>query len=152
MPIIDFVHNVKLDMQNLCDNMLLLLWFSNCINYLDACGLNWWESFVSGIFTVELSISLVMFMHSSVHMLQLQNWSHLHYVWYCGILSALASLVWNQTVSVLGILYDQTYSGFGGLEVACWPLVPKFAGSIPAEAVGFFRAKKSSARLPSEGK
>ena len=44
------------------------------------------------------------------------------------------------------------YSGFGGLEVACWPLVPKFAGSNPAEAVGFFRAKKSSARLPSEGK
>ena len=43
-------------------------------------------------------------------------------------------------------------NGFGGLEVACWPLVPKFAGSNPAEAVGFFRAKKSSARLPSEGK
>ena len=41
---------------------------------------------------------------------------------------------------------------FGGLEVECWPLVPKFAGSNPAEAVGFFRAKKSSARLPSEGK
>ena len=39
-----------------------------------------------------------------------------------------------------------------GLEVACWPLVPKFAGSNPAEAVGFFRVKKSSARLPSEGK
>ena len=32
--------------------------------------------------------------------------------------------------------------GFGGLEVACWPLVPKFAGSNPAEAVGFFRAEK----------
>ena len=42
--------------------------------------------------------------------------------------------------------------GFGGLEAACWPLVPKFAGSNPAEAVGFLRAKKSSARLPSEGK
>ena len=41
---------------------------------------------------------------------------------------------------------------FGGLEVACWPLVPKFAGSNPAEAVGFFRAKKSSTRLPSERK
>ena len=33
-------------------------------------------------------------------------------------------------------------SGFGGLEVACWHLVPKFAGSNPTEAVGFFRAKK----------
>jgi hypothetical protein len=29
-------------------------------------------------------------------------------------------------------------SGFGGLEVACRPLVPKFAGSNPAEVVGFF--------------
>ena len=42
--------------------------------------------------------------------------------------------------------------GFGGLEVACWPLVPKFAGSNLAKAVGFLRAKKSSAHLPSEGK
>ena len=32
-------------------------------------------------------------------------------------------------------------SGFGGLEVACWPLVPKFASSNPAEAVGFFGRK-----------
>jgi hypothetical protein len=31
---------------------------------------------------------------------------------------------------------------FGGLEVACWPLVPKFMGSNPAEAVGFWRANK----------
>ena len=43
-------------------------------------------------------------------------------------------------------------SGFSGLEVACWPLVPKFAGLNPAEAVGFFRATESSARLPSERK
>ena len=28
--------------------------------------------------------------------------------------------------------------GFGGLEVAGWPLVPKFADSDSAEAVGFF--------------
>jgi hypothetical protein len=33
----------------------------------------------------------------------------------------------------------------------CWPLEPKVAGSNPDEAVGFFRAKKSSARLLSEG-
>ena len=37
--------------------------------------------------------------------------------------------------------------GFGGLEVEWWPMVPKFAGSNPAEAVGFLRAKISSARL-----
>ena len=46
----------------------------------------------------------------------------------------------------------QVESGFGGLGVACWPLVPKFTGSNLPEAVGFLRAKKSSARLPSEGK
>ena len=33
--------------------------------------------------------------------------------------------------------------GFGGLGVACWPLVPKFAGSNPAEAVGFLRGEKN---------
>jgi hypothetical protein len=33
-------------------------------------------------------------------------------------------------------------SGLGGLGVACWPLVPKFAGSNPAEAVRFLSAKK----------
>jgi len=32
-------------------------------------------------------------------------------------------------------------NGFGGLEVACWPLVPKFAGSNPAEAVRFLGRK-----------
>jgi hypothetical protein len=31
--------------------------------------------------------------------------------------------------------------GFGGLEVACWPLAPKFAGSHPAEDVGFLERK-----------
>ena len=31
--------------------------------------------------------------------------------------------------------------GFGGLGVACWPLVPKFAGSNPAEAVEFLGRK-----------
>jgi hypothetical protein len=34
------------------------------------------------------------------------------------------------------------WRGFGGLGVACWPLVPKFVGSNPAETVGFLRAKK----------
>ena len=57
----------------------------------------------------------------------------------------------NATQTRLGVTYTDI-SGLGGLEVACWPLVPKFAGSSPAEAVGFFRAKKSSARLPSKGK
>jgi hypothetical protein len=32
-------------------------------------------------------------------------------------------------------------SGFGGLVVSIWSLVPKFAGSNPAEVVGFFGRK-----------
>jgi len=35
------------------------------------------------------------------------------------------------------------FSGFGGLDVAWCPLVPKFVGSHPAEAVGFLRQKKN---------
>jgi len=34
-------------------------------------------------------------------------------------------------------------TGFGALGVACWPLVPKFAGSNPTEAVGFLGRKNS---------
>jgi hypothetical protein len=41
------------------------------------------------------------------------------------------------------------HSGFGGLEIACWPLVPKFARSLPNEASDF-RAKNFSGHLPSE--
>jgi hypothetical protein len=49
-------------------------------------------------------------------------------------------------------LYKGALSTYSGLEDACWPLVPKFAGSNPAKAVGIFRAKKSLAGLPLEGK
>ena len=53
------------------------------------------------------------------------------------------------TISVSNI----AISGFGGAEVACWPLIPKFMGSNPAKAIGFLKGdKKSSAHLPSEGK
>jgi hypothetical protein len=37
--------------------------------------------------------------------------------------------------------FSLSVSQTGGLEVACWPLVPKFAGSQPAEAVGFLVRK-----------
>jgi len=42
-----------------------------------------------------------------------------------------------------GTLCDimRSLNGFGSLEVVCWPLVPKFAGSNPAEAVGFLGRK-----------
>ena len=41
----------------------------------------------------------------------------------------------------LTLLEDIQGFGFGGLGVACWPLVPKFGGSNPAEAVGFLGRK-----------
>jgi hypothetical protein len=56
------------------------------------------------------------------------------------------NVLWNRLISY------RNDCGFGGLEDAYLPLVPKFAASNPAEAAGFFRAKKSPARLPSEGK
>ena len=31
---------------------------------------------------------------------------------------------------------NEQISSFGGIEVACWPLVPKFAGSNSGKAVG----------------
>jgi hypothetical protein len=66
------------------------------------------------------------------------------------IVNAVLSIRRYDKMIARSITYN--IKGFGGIEVACWPLVSKFAGSNPAEAVGFLRAKKSSARLPSEGK
>ena len=42
-------------------------------------------------------------------------------------------------------------SGFGGLEVACWRLIPKFAGSNPAEAVVFLRVNKNPQHVGGHG-
>ena len=49
---------------------------------------------------------------------------------------------WQHISAICGTHTFPRLSDFGGLELPCWPLVPKFAGSNPAEAVGFFRAKK----------
>ena len=83
---------------------------------------------------------------------RLENWS-VYVVWTgsCNKQNFVLLCAGLYTKTSLGHLCFG-YSGFGGLEVAWWPLVPKFVGLNPAEAVGFFRAKKSSARLPSEGK
>jgi hypothetical protein len=43
-------------------------------------------------------------------------------------------------------------SDFGGLEVACWSLVHKFAGSHPAEDVGFLGRKTPQHAFLWEGK
>ena len=51
--------------------------------------------------------------------------------------------------NLFGFIYLD--SGFGGLEVACWPLVLKFAGSNPAEAVGFLRVNKNPQHVGGHG-
>jgi hypothetical protein len=48
----------------------------------------------------------------------------------------LRILLWHN------LLMDEA-SGFGGAEVVCWPLIPKFVGSNPAEAVGFLKGDKN---------
>jgi len=59
-----------------------------------------------------------------------------------GFNSAFKRLMnWKQRVLfVLKYLHSSSrikkITGFGGLGVACWPLVPKFAGLNPAESVG----------------
>jgi hypothetical protein len=56
-----------------------------------------------------------------------------------------ASIVYPPTRTPNGIvecINSTVYSGFGGLEGAYWPWVPKFTGSYPAEAVGFLGRKK----------
>ena len=42
-------------------------------------------------------------------------------------------------------------SGFGGLDAACWHLVPKFAVSNLAEAVGFLRVNKNPQHVGRHG-
>ena len=49
----------------------------------------------------------------------------------------------NIFIRIMGDIkpYNTVGSGFGGLGVVCWPLVPKFVGSNLAEAVGFLGRK-----------
>jgi hypothetical protein len=66
-----------------------------------------------------------------------------------GSVKLLLSMQWCNYI----IIYNYSLLFIiGGLEVACCrPLVPQFAGSHPAETVGFYGTKISSARLPAEG-
>ena len=73
----------------------------------------------------------------------------------------LISSFLRKPVHRLALRLKQTYqmtlsvmlcsSGFGGLEVECWPLVPKFAGSNPAEAIGFLRVNKNPQHVGGHG-
>ena len=47
----------------------------------------------------------------------------------------------NTVLYSITFLCKSCHLRIGGLGVACWPLVPKFAGSNPAEAVGFLGRK-----------
>jgi hypothetical protein len=58
-----------------------------------------------------------------------------------GVLSLRCTRTHSQRTAGFYLLYIKHSTGFGGLEVVRWPLVPKFAGSNPAEDVEFLRAK-----------
>jgi hypothetical protein len=75
---------------------------------------------------------------------------------YCNkIWRSYATGVWTVLISnfrhvlyvVCFLLGNSPSIGFGGLEVVCWLLVPKFTGSNPADAVGFLRAKKILSKI-----
>jgi len=96
------------------------------------------------------NISLLMSVRLSIRMVQLVSKLD-------GFLTKFEICVFFDYIYIYTYIYiyierERERERESGLEVACWPLVPKFAGSNPAEAFGFLRAKKSSARLPSEGK
>ena len=68
----------------------------------------------------------------------------------CTVYVVLKPLAWTYLFTFLQRCHFRVRSctirtlyiyGFGGLGVACWPLVPKFAGSNSAEAVGFLGRK-----------
>ena len=58
---------------------------------------------------------------------------------------------WSRDLMERDHLQDQSISGFGGLGVSALAFGTQVRGSNPAEAVGFFRAKKSSS-TPSFGR
>ena len=65
--------------------------------------------------------------------------------------SLLTTTLYSLDITTL-VYYDTKYSLRDVVTDLAVYMVAKFADSNPTEAFGFFRAKKSSARLPSEGK
>ena len=72
-----------------------------------------------------------------------------HVTVYCVLLLFLflINICWivfiaDKTVILYKSFYFLLIRGFSGLGVACWPLVPKFTVSNPAETVRFLKAKK----------
>jgi hypothetical protein len=74
------------------------------------------------------------------------------WLFYTKVRGNVRALVWLDSAKTRGpefhtsvtsdISHHRLYlSGVGGLEVVCWPLVPKFAGLNPAEVVGFLGRK-----------
>ena len=66
----------------------------------------------------------------------------------CRVCRSIRLSTWNSSVPTGGIVMKCSSSssssssiGFGGLRVACWPLVPKFVGSNSAEAIRFLWRK-----------
>ena len=108
-------------------------------------------SLVSNFFQSCCIIISILLFHFSQKCFSLTGQCHLARTNICNLQEAfLLSTQHCYQVANISAIYQRQRLRWS--RVACWPLVPKFAGSNPAEAVGFLGAKKSSARLPSEGK
>ena len=70
---------------------------------------------------------------------------------YSHFATAIFTLIRISVTLTFETVLISSLSGFVGLEVACWPLVPKFAGSIPAEAFGFLRVNKNPQHVGGHG-
>jgi hypothetical protein len=56
---------------------------------------------------------------------------------YVEVIYSKVRFVKHRVSVILALFVSGWLSGFGSLEVVCWPLVTKFTGSQPVEAVEF---------------
>ena len=97
---------------------------------------------LSFLLLLLLLISLLLLLYVLSPLCRVFTITYLQQTVLCRIPSVAAVLYLHFAPQVmLSHMLSVFYSGFGGLGVACWPLVPKFAGSNPAEAVGFLGRK-----------
>ena len=62
--------------------------------------------------------------------------------------SGSRSPIINKAMGLKATQQTSSFSGLVGLEVVYWPLVAKFAGSHPTEAVGFLGRKNPQPSVP----
>jgi hypothetical protein len=82
-------------------------------------------------------------LNSKLHMIYISSGNIRHPVTHTNRIIIKYKKYLRQTEYIFYFILILYFSGFGGAEVACWPLIPKFACSNPAEAVGFLKGDKN---------